>query len=243
MTDRDETKGGEHLLDYVRAARVGRHHRVSGEELEHGMRLLRAWQSARLARTHADLLADPRYGPACEFFLTDVYAPRDFSQRDHDITRVYESMHSVMPRALSRVLEMTIALNELTKELDETLLDVLVDELGVKDEITEEQYAEGYRRSDTYDLRVRQIELILELGREIDRLVHKPAVGLALRLAGIPARLAGWHEMQDFIERGFAAFKHMKNAEPFLETITGRERRILDRIYEGVEDPFDVSEN
>ena len=35
--------------------------------------------------------------------------------------------------------------------------------------------------------------------------------------------------MQGFLERGFHAFKHMKNdADFFLQTIARRERRILD---------------
>ena len=70
------------------------------------LRLLREWQSERLAHTHADLLADRRFGPACRFFLSDVYAARDFSQRDHDIERMYNSMRLVLPAAMQRALEL-----------------------------------------------------------------------------------------------------------------------------------------
>ena len=51
---------------------------------------------------------------------------------------------------------------------------------------------------------------------------------------------AGWHELQGFLERGYAAFKHMKGAEEFLNTIETRETGILDRIYAGDPDPFDL---
>ena len=234
--------GDDRVSDYLRAARVGRRERVEGGELDPQMALLKAWQAERLARTHADLLESERYGPAGEFFMEDVYGARDFSQRDHDVLRVYESMHRLLPRPMLHALELVIELNALTHELDERLLDVLVDELGVTDEITAEQYAEAYRIADNQAERRRQIDLIDELGREIEALVRKPAVGLALKLARVPARIAGWHELQDFFERGFAAFKHMRGADEFLTTILGRERRILDRIYAGADDPFSIDD-
>ena len=229
----------ERLLEYLRLANVGRHERVDGGELDPHLRLLREWQSERLARTYADLLDHPRYGPACRFFLTDVYAPQDFSQRDHDIIRVYESMHRLLPPPLLRVLELVIALNALTHDLDGALLRVLVDELGMDEVLTEEMYTEAYRRCDNYAERSDQIDLVVEIGRGVEELVHKPAVGLALKLARVPARLAGWHEHQDFLERGFHAFKRLDRAEEFLQTISERERRILDRIYAGAPDPFE----
>jgi hypothetical protein len=229
------------LLDYLRLARVGRHRTVEGEALERGLSTLRAWQSERLARTHADLLVHARYGPACRFFLTDVYAARDFSQRDHDLLRVYESMRIVLPPSLRRALELAIVLNDLTLGLDEALLRALGGAEGVANGITAERYAEAYRRCDNYADRARQIDLVVEVGRQIDHLVHKPAVGMALRLARVPARLAGWHEHQDFLERGFTAFKRMNAADEFLATLAGRERVILDRIYARLADPFDVA--
>jgi hypothetical protein len=228
------------VRDLLQATKVGQHERVEGRGLDPRMRLLRTWQSERLTRTHADLLAHPRYGPAGRFFLSDVYAPRDFSQRDHDIIRMYHAMRLILPAVMQRALEIVIELNALTTRLDEELLSVLIEELGVTDALTVEQYAEGYRRCDNYDERVRQIDLIVAVGAEIDVLVGKPGVALALKLARIPARLAGWHEMQDFFEHGFEAFRHMNGAEEFLRTIASRERAILDRIYASDPDPFAI---
>lgn len=56
--------------------------RAEARALDPGLAVLRAWQSQRLARTYADLLDDPAYAPACRFFLSEIYAARDFSQRD-----------------------------------------------------------------------------------------------------------------------------------------------------------------
>jgi hypothetical protein len=92
-------------------------------------------------------------------------------------------------------------------------------------------YAEAYRRCDNYDDRARQIAMLVEVGRKIDRIVRLPLIGLALRLAHAPAHRAGWGAVQEFLERGYAAFKHMKGAGEFLETVRCREMQILDQIY------------
>jgi hypothetical protein len=129
--------------------------------------LLRQWQASRLARTYSDLLASPDYGDACHFFLSDVYGPRDFSQRDQDIMQVYRSMERFLPACIVQVLKLVIKLNDLTLNLDDTLLHVLVEDLNVTDSITPKLYAEAYRRCHNYDERVQQIDLVIEVGQEI----------------------------------------------------------------------------
>ncbi len=203
-------------------------------------RLLNQWQSQRLAATHQDLLQSPRYKPAIAFFLNDLYGPRDFSQRDHDIERVYRIMARMLPDHVVYSLGLALELNVLTQKLDAALLRVLVDALGVTDHITQEVYAEAYRRCDNYARRKHQIELIRKLGEDLDGIVAKPSIRAALRLARKPAHLAGFGELQEFLERGFRAFHHMRGAQAFLDLVVGREMRILDRIYARHPNPFDL---
>lgn len=216
---------------------------ISHTEMDAALAGLRAWQSARLARTYADFLASPRYGLACRFFLSDIYAPRDFSQRDQDIRYLYEIMASFLPEFLIKVVRKAIELNDLTNELDQFLSQVLVNELGVTKEnastaITPQLYAEAYRICDNYAERAHQIELIGEVGRMVDRGTRIPLVGMTLHLARRPAQHAGWGELQSFLERGYTAFKHMGRADEFLRTIQTREMGILDRIFARHPDPF-----
>ncbi len=90
-------------------------------------------------------------------------------------------------------------------------------------------------------MRVRQIKLIVQIGEDIDVVVKVPLAGMTLRAARGPALHAGWSQLQDFLERGYHAFKHMHGARYFLDTISGRERQILDRIYARHPQPFDVA--
>ena len=219
------------LVTHLAKARPGQRRLIAPRALEPDIALLRRFQSQRLARTHADMLASARYRPAAEFFLCDVYGPRDFSQRDADMQRFYDGVRKVLPERAVAILADVVQLSAMTNALDARLIDGMVRELGVVDSITLEQYAAGYRLCNNYDERRRQIQLIEQIGRGIDHMVRIPFIGLSLRLAHAPAMLAGWGELQGYLERGFAAFRHMKGAEGFLETIVRRELRILDGFF------------
>jgi hypothetical protein len=202
--------------------------------------MLRAWQSQRLARTYQDLLDLPRYRPACQFFLDDIYAARDFSQRDHDIAQMYEFTRRFVPDAMLRPLAITVELHQLSADLDRRLLDVLIDQLGVVDSITPDQYAAAYRLCDNYAERVRQIELIQHICERLDGIVRSPITGPTLSVARRPLRGAGYVEMVEFLERGYHAFRRMHGSHHFRKTIRRRELAILDRIYARAPDPFAI---
>ncbi len=207
--------------------------------LGRALQVLRRWQAQRLARTYADLLASERYRPAAEFFLSDLYGEKDFTKRDQDVERVYPAMVKVLPDAALHTIALAVEVHVLSAELDRALCEVLTGEMGVKDRISESQYAEGFRRCDNFRQRQRQVRLIRLVGDDLAAVVAKPLVYQMLKLARKPAQAAGFAELHDFLERGFGAFRHMGEAEEFLETVGSRETRVLDRIYSGHPHPFE----
>ena len=242
MTDLPNPKDAAELLIQLRKSEDARHRRIEGQGLSPQMAMLRSWQVSRLEQTYADLLHSKRYGPACQFFLDDIYAPKDVTQRNHDIIRIHDFMMRFLPASVLRTLTKAIELHTLTETLDEQLLQVLLEEVHVTDSLSAEQYAEGYRLCDNYDERKRQIEMIVEVGRGIERLVKLPFIGWTLRAARRPALRAGWDELQGFLQRGYSSFKRMGNADYFLDTIHNRELQILDQIYAGSPDPFSLDQ-
>jgi hypothetical protein len=79
---------------------------------------LRAWQARRLTRTHADLLASPRYATATRFFLYELYGAKDFSQRDAELTRVIPTLSRFLPEAALGTIADAVELDALTERLD-----------------------------------------------------------------------------------------------------------------------------
>jgi len=194
---------------------------------------VKAWQAARLARTYADLDADPRYATATEFFLDDLYGAKDFSGRDEAMLRIYPVMVRTLPEAAVETAALAIEVDALSEDLDRRVAAVLED-----GPITDASYGRAYRKAGTRAERTRQIELIDEVGRRLDALVARPWIFATLKLMRGPARLAGLQDLQTFLERGFAAFRHMDGADHFLATIDGRETQILNRLFSGHPNPF-----
>jgi hypothetical protein len=223
-------KDTAHLLTNLRQS-LSYHEVVDGRELPPLLAFLSAWQSMRLERTHADLLHDPEFSQACLFFLSDIYAPRDFSQRDHDGTRIYNFMHKFLPEAALYPLAAALQVNRMTQQLDVQLAEMMQDQLGVVDRFDMARYEEAYRLCDNYEERSHQIAMVKEIGTHLDPLLRVPFIGSTLRMARRPATRLGWIEMQSFLERGYQAWRSLKRPEVFLNTIEQREQAILDRIY------------
>ena len=70
-------------LQQLAAIEKLKHEQLPERPLAPPVAKLKAWQTRRMAATYADLLAMPRYKLACEFFLTDIYAPRPARQHMH----------------------------------------------------------------------------------------------------------------------------------------------------------------
>ncbi|MEP7327971.1 MAG: hypothetical protein ABI777_02075 [Betaproteobacteria bacterium] len=193
------------------------------------------WQARRLRMTYADLAADPRYTKAFEFFQNDLYGTADFSRRDADLARVVPVLVKVLPPGVVHTAALAMELNALSQELDRALLSRLPRADG---HFSVDDYCRAYRRAGNISLRRRQIGLIVEVGGALDRYVGKPLIRAALTMMRQPARMAGLGALQDFLERGFAAFLQMKGAAAFLETVQTRESDILEAIVGGANDAF-----
>lgn len=213
---------------------------VEGVTLDPQLALLREWQSRRLANTYADLLAEKQYRAACQFFLSDVYAARDFSQRNQDAEHLYSILSRFLPERMLKLLADAIRINQLTNQLDHALLRVLVQEFGVIETITPEIYAQAYRLCNHYTERREQIELLTRVLWEAATGARSPIFAISLRLAEGPAQRAGWSELYGFLERGYWACKPMRNIGFFVKTIEQRELALLEKIFRGDPQPFQL---
>lgn len=189
------------------------------------IRELRAWQADRLAGTYRDFSLEERYAKAVAFFLTDLYGPHDTSARDAQLVSALDHLERALPRSLLHVLEQAVELDVLTAELDRGVAERLA-----AGPVTGKTYAAAYRAAGQRAARERQIELVSEIGAALERAVRRPAVNLALRLARIPAQALGFGALQDFLERGFAAFRAMPEAAWFLRAIRERETELNDAL-------------
>lgn len=209
-----------------------RHATKSNLATNTAMFVLKQFQCARMARTHADLLASPDSCAAAQFFLNDLYGVKDLTQRDADIERIIPVMERILPLPALQTITEAIVLDALSESLDTGMAAIL------GNEFSEIDYIAAYRKLGSRSERVRQIQHIQSVGNSLSELVRTPLVGSMLSMMRGPAKIGGLAELHNFLERGFAAFKRMKRPQIFVATIVARESAILENLYAGRAQPF-----
>jgi hypothetical protein len=227
--DRDKESIGHELADCIAEARQLRAARADDPEPDDFPRL-KEWQAARLAGSYADLLASPRHRPAAEFFLSDLYGPKDFRSRDEELARVVPIMVHVLPaKALMTLLE-AVKMDTLSESLDSAMV-MALRKLGKSKAIDWPAYVAAYRTCGRRKDREQQIILIDKIGKTLDRLTRMPLIHFSLKLMNGPAHLAGLGDLHSFLQRGFDAFSYMKGADEFLATVTERETALMKELF------------
>jgi hypothetical protein len=229
-----------HDLSYRLQRRLALHQALHDPVREPRNRLprlaeLRRWQAWRLEHSFRDFLANPRSAPAARFFLTDVYGDRDFSRRDADIARVLPMMERLLPASLLETVADAIALGALTHAFDLRMAEALQSDGGALDAVS---YARAYRQVGHPRLRMRQIDLVRDVGHGLGAALRMPGLRMLLRLSRGPAHATGFSELQGFLERGVDAFTRLGDVAGFVEQIERGERELARRLFAGVPEPL-----
>ena len=220
-------------LQQLRGAEAAAESRDAGFQMR--LKAVKAWQQARLARSYADLAADTRYAPAIAFFLDELYGIKDSTMRDRDLVRMYPTIKRLLPKFAFDAVNAALELDVLAEEFDQALTNALG-----RQPLTQANYLRAFRSVGRREDRLRQIVLMQAVGAGLDRMVKKPLIFSTLKMLRAPAQMAGLGEMQQFLESGFTAFRHMLDADYFLVTIAKREKILIERILDGEADPFSV---
>jgi hypothetical protein len=194
---------------------------------------VRQWQHHRLQRTYRDLATDARHAPAVAFFLDELYGNTESALRDRDLLRMMPTIQRVLPAFALETVNKALQLDVISEEFDQALTRHLD---GAK--LDEASYIAAFRESSTELDRLHQVALMREVGEQLERVVKKPLINSTLRMLRTPARLAGLAHMQQFLEKGFDAFRHLNGADYFLDTVARRETLLIERIFGGDPAPF-----
>lgn len=216
----------EHILSNLRMVDAERARRSATLGLAERVVALKHYQQRRFAMTYGDLLHSPRYGSAAKFFLSELYGPTDFSERDAQFGRVVPALVRLFPRDIVETVATLGALHALSERLD-TEMALCLPEDGVHPN----SYLVAWKGCGDVASRERQIVLTLQIGSAIDGFARKPLLRRTLQLMRGPAHVAGLTQLQEFLERGFNAFQAMHGASEFLQVISTREREFAALLF------------
>ena len=218
---------GEKIIISLQQVARERMLRASDAVLGEAVVRVKAFQHDRFARTYADLMADARYQDVTNFFMDDIYGPGDFSQRDTQFARIVPALVRLFPSEIVQTIAQLAELHALSEQLD-TAMGM---RLGLL-RLNGQKYGEVWRAVGEPMIREKQIDLIVAVGRALDRYTRKAMLRHSLRVMRRPAQAAGLGSLQTFLERGFDTFRAMGGANDFLALISQRERALAVNLFQ-----------
>jgi hypothetical protein len=230
---------GLRILGDLQAVKAEYERRDAKAGLAAAVHAIKHYQHQRFSRTYADLLAHPRYAATAQFFLSELYGPHDFRERDAQFMRVVPSLVRLFPQPLCETVAKLTHLHALTEALDGAMGQAIPENSqghnAANPAWSDSRYAEAWRRVGRPEQRQTQIQLTLEVGRALDAYTRKPGLRQALRLMRRPANAAGLGDLQRFLETGFDTFGRMQGADEFLNLIAQREAALVGVLFAGGE--------
>lgn len=188
-------------------------------------------RSARMFRNYADLRLQSRYASAVDFLIDDLFGPNSLCYRELGLQKAEATMQRILPEGLLKAVAQAVEFSLLTMRLDLQLARVL-DAMDAAASVPDDEgMRKALRATDAHEDYRRQVRLVLGIGAEIESIVHKPFVTLGLKMCRQPARVMGLGELQDYLERGVAAFKKMQGSAEFFRTFEQRETAYLRTVF------------
>jgi hypothetical protein len=222
------------------------------------LQTLKRFQHQRLALTYADLRTHARWADATQYFLEELYGPQDHSLRDAQFERVVPALCKLFPESVVQAVATMARLHALSEWLDADLAaqigfqatQAAEADTGRENQaepaprlsISANSYANAWQTA--YGLgraaeRQTQLNLLIELGKELDRLTRKPLLRHALHWMRTPARAAGLQALQTMLERGFDTFHSLGGAAEFLQLVETRELALMHALDQGHAAPLE----
>lgn len=194
---------------------------------------IKRFQARRFQASYADLLHSPRYKTAATFFLHELYSDKDYAERDQQFARIASTIAKLFPQAVVNTAAALAEVHALTESLDDLMArQWLESALAHPAMDATARYIQCWRRVADAAARHRQMDVVLVLGQELNRLTRKPGLRTLLRMMRAPAAAAGLSSLQGFLETGFDAFANMRGADEFLKLIELRETEWIRSLFE-----------
>jgi hypothetical protein len=201
-----------------------------GASLENTKLAVQEFQVRRLKRDFRDLRKSEEYGPFSEFFATEIYSARDFTERNESFRRLAHQFRGLLGDEIHSGLVRLLDLHSLTDQLDEQIAGALIT-AGTPRNFTEAQYERAYRELDNYDERHLQIELIIESLTFTHRISQMALINVVLKSARLAVGFFSKDRTIELLEHACSTLRNISNVDYLVGEIRDRELARLNRIF------------
>lgn len=199
------------------------------------------WQKQRIRHTHADFFAKPENQLMADYFLNRLYGGPDFDELAFQTGRIINNagiVEKVIPASAIRTGNAGVELAVLAIQMDQDLALDLLQHYPADQPLNDDIMCATYLKLDQYQPRLHQMDLLDELGQNMDKYIGSRMIKMAFKLAKGTAYKYRIDSMYEFIGEGFAAMESLPSAASFVQTFTRREREIIEKVHAGDPKPF-----
>ena len=176
-----------------------------------------------------------------EYFLNRLYGGPDFDALAAQIARLTKYAHKaekLIPENAIKTGTSGVALAILAVQLDEQVAIQLLKDYPAQTPLTDEMMRLTYLKLDQGTARLKQLDMLDELGKSLDKYMRSFMVYTAFKMCKGAAHKYNFDIMYEFMQDGFVAMKPLKSAEKFVREFTAVERQIIDKVHRGDPQPF-----
>lgn len=202
---------------------------------------VQAWQKQRMQTTHSKQFAEKQNVLMSEYFLNRLYGGPDFDALAEQIARLMKYAHKaekLIPENAVKTGTSGVSLAILAVQLDEQVAMQLLEDYHPHETLNDEMMRLTYLKLDQGQSRLRQLDLLDQLGFSLDKYMRSFMVQTAFKMCKGAASKYNFDIMYEFMQDGFLAMKPLKSAEKFVKDFTAVERQIIHKVHAGDPHPF-----
>lgn len=202
---------------------------------------VQTWQKQRMQATHSKQFAEKQNVLMSEYFLNRLYGGPDFDALAEQIARLMKYAHKaekLIPENAVKTGTSGVSLAILAVQLDEQVAMQLLEDYHPHEALNDEMMRLTYLKIDQGQSRLRQLDLLDQLGFSLDKYMRSFMVQTAFKMCKGAASKYNFDIMYEFMQDGFLAMKPLKSAEKFVKDFTAVERQIIHKVHAGDPHPF-----
>ena len=191
--------------------------------------------------THSKQFAEKQNVLMSEYFLNRLYGGPDFDALAEQIARLMKYAHKaekLIPENAVKTGTSGVSLAILAVQLDEQVAMQLLEDYHPHEALNDEMMRLTYLKLDQGQSRLKQLDLLDQLGFSLDKYMRSFMVQTAFKMCKGAASKYNFNIMYEFMQDGFLAMKPLKSAEKFVKDFTAVERQIIHKVHAGDPHPF-----
>jgi len=184
------------------------------------------WRMQHMAHCYEPLMSDPSYSLLLHYYFNEVFSGIDLSELG-EAKMAMKFINKVFTG--TEMLHSALEFNAITGEINQALAEYIFEENHTQN-LTEEIYTEACHKLNIIKDLELQIKCFENFAQDINETISNRIIYTSIKMARLPARLAGCKNLYRLVSDGFETLRKIDNPEIIAETFISHERYTISRL-------------